>query len=561
MVFCSRSSLAALTLLGASACSSESGTPSSSSVASARPDGPVWFEDATSASGLDFVHASGKGDRYLYPEIVCGGGALFDADGDGDLDLYLVQSDGVEKPRDERRGNVLYRNDGNGSFERVAGSGAEDQGYGIGVATGDYDGDGDVDLYVTNLERNTLLRNDGGGRFEDVTDEAGVGEELWSSSAAFLDYDRDGDLDLFVVNYIFWSIESERVCYAAPYGATYCGPNAYEKPAPDTLYRNDGDGTFTDVSKELGIRGEVGNGLGVGVSDFDGDGWLDLFVANDGTKDHLWLNKGGGRFVERAVAFGCAADMDGSIKAGMGVAIYDLDDDADEDLLVVNLATEYDSLFLNEGTHFQDRTAKLGLTRASQAFTRFGVGFQDFDQDGWVDLYEANGRVSHGGEYEGDDPFAEENLVYRGTEGARFEPLALPGGTAEAMLATSRGAAFGDVNGDGAVDVLVVNRDGPAHLLINRAAAGNWVRLRVLDGQRDALGAEVFVTAGERRFQRRVRSSTSYCAASDPRVHLGLGALEAVEIEVRWVDGTRESFGSLAAGSEHRLVRGEGEAR
>jgi len=523
----------------------------------------VWFVEEAAARGLDFVHRSGQGERYLYPEIVCGGGALFDMDGDGDLDVYLVQSDGVLTPRAQRRGNRLYENRGDGTFVDVTdGSGADDKGYGIGVATADYDGDGDVDLYVTNLEENALLRNEGGGKFVDVTQQAGVSEPLWSSSAAFLDYDRDGDLDLFVVNYILWSLESERTCYAQPHGETYCGPLAYEKPAPDTLFRNEGDGTFTNVSNETGIRGELGNGLGVGVSDFDGDGWLDLFVANDGTKDHAWINKGGSRFVERAVALGCAADQDGRIKAGMGVALYDLDDDADEDLLVVNLTGEYDSYFQNERTHFVDRTASVGLTIASQAFTRFGVGFHDFDQDGRVDLYEANGRVAHGSTFPGDDPFVEENLVYRGTEKGRFRALSPFGGTDVPVLATSRGAAFGDVDGDGAIDVLVINRDDPVHLFMNRAATGNWTRLRVEDGARSAEGAELLVTVGERTFLRRVRSSTSYCTASDPRVHVGLGAATGIDqVVVRWTDGAREAFGPRTAGEEHVLTRGGGEPR
>jgi len=553
-----RSLLLLATALLAAACGSDE--PGSSSAGEASTEA-AWFEEVARERGLDFVHATGHGERFLYPEIVCGGGALFDMDGDGDLDAYLVQSDGVLAERGEREGNRLYRNEGEGTFVDVsAGSGADDRGYGIGVATGDYDSDGDVDLYVTNLGENALLRNEGDGHFVDVTAEAGAGEELWSTSAAFLDYDRDGDLDLWIVNYIFWSVESERTCYAQPHGETYCGPLAYETPAPDTLLRNDGDGTFTNVSLESGVRGALGNGLGIGVSDFDGDGWLDVFVANDGTKDHLWINQEGQGFAEKSVAFGCAADQDGKIKAGMGVGVIDFDDDADEDLLVVNLNTEYDSFFVNQGTFFVDRTASVGLTTTSQAYTRFGVGFFDFDQDGYADLYQANGRVSHGPEYEGDDPFAEVNLLYRREENGRFRPVEPRGGTRTPLIATSRGAAFGDVDGDGSVDVLVVNRDGPAHLLLNRAERGNWIRFRVLTGEREALGATVSVATGDRTITRRVRSATSYCAANDPRVHLGLGDAEGVTgVTVRWVDGTVETFGDFPAGSEHTLVRGAGE--
>jgi hypothetical protein len=525
------------------------------------PDGGAWFEEAALERGLVFQHATGQRERYLYPEIVCGGGALFDMDGDGDLDAYLVQSDGIERAREDRRGNALFRNDGSGFFEDVsAGSGADDQGYGMGVASGDYDADGDVDLYVTNLGENALLRNEGGGRFVDVTREAGASEPLWSTSASFLDYDRDGDLDLWIVNYIVWSVETERICYAQPHGETYCGPKAYSQPVPDTLLRNEGDGTFTNVSIELGLRDSLGNGLGIGVSDFDGDGWLDVFVANDGTKDQLWINRGGELFEDKAVLFGCAADQDGHIKAGMGVGVVDLDGDADEDLLVVNLTGEYDSLFINQRTHFVDRTASLGLTTRSQAYTRFGVGFADFDQDGILDLYEANGRVSHASSWEGDDPFAETNLLYRGGEGGRFEEVLPVGGTSEPLLGAGRAACFGDVDGDGAVDVLVVNRDGPAHLLLNRAASGGWIRLRAMEGARDALGAVVTVRAGTREVMRRVRSASSYCAANDPRVHIGLGSLDSVEeVRVRWADGGEETFGSRQAGRDWTLVRGEGQ--
>jgi len=523
----------------------------------------AWFVESARERGIDFVHRTGQRDRYLYPEIACGGGALFDMDGDGDLDAYLVQSGGVLVPPEERPGNRLFANRGDGRFEDVtSGSGAGDRGYGMGAATGDYDGDADVDLYVTNLEENALLRNDGRGRFEDVTLAAGASEPLWSSSAAFFDPDRDGDLDLYVVNYIFWSVESERTCYAQPFGETYCGPAAYDSPAPDTLLRNEGDGTFVDVSVEAGLKKSFGNGLGVGVSDFDGDGWLDVFVANDGNKDQLWINRGELRFVDKGVAFGCAADQDGQLKAGMGVGVIDVDDDSDEDLLVVNLGGELDSFFRNDRTHFVDQTASIGLTLASRAFTRFGVGFQDFDQDGYVDLYQANGRVSHGAEVSGPDPFAESNLLYRGGAGARFEEVLPRGGVARPLIATSRAAIFGDVDGDGAVDVLVVNRDGPAHLLLNRTAPrGNWIALRVLTaGGRDALGAEVRIRVRGRTVTRRVRSAYSYCAANDPRVHVGLGDAGAVEdVTVRWVDGHVESFGPRDAGRVWELSRGAGQ--
>ena len=287
-------------------------------------------------------------------------------------------------------------------------------------------------------------------------------------------------------------------------------------------------------------------------------------IGVNGGSHQLWINRGNGRFVDKGVSFGVAADQNGQLKAGMGVAILDVDDDADEDLLVVNLTGERDSFFLNQGTHFVDRTAALGLAAQSQAYTRFGVGFADFDNDGQADLYQANGRVSHGPESGAEDPFAELNLLYRGAPGGRFTQVLPTGGSSRPLVATSRGAAFGDVDGDGGVDVLVVNRDGPVHLLRNRVAdRGHWIRFEARESSgRDALGATLSVRVGERTLTRRVRSAYSYCTASEPVVHLGLGAVREVDdVSVRWVDGRTESFGPRQADRVWRLVRGAGEER
>jgi enediyne biosynthesis protein E4 len=565
-----RARLAALTLLALALPGCGEDAPAPAAVPAADAAGVPWFQEEAAARGLVFQQRSGHAGRFLYPEIMCGGAALFDMEQDGDLDAFLVQAGGVVTPSAERPPDQLFENDGSGRFRDVTdGSGAGDRGYGMGVTTGDADGDGDTDLYVTNLEENALLANDGHGRFQDVTLAAGAGQRRWSTSAAFFDAERDGDLDLFVVNYIAWTLESERVCYAAPHGEGYCGPHAYASPVPSTFFRNEGDGRFVDRSSEAGMLVAFGNGLGVGILDQNDDGWLDVFVANDGTRNQLWINVKDGTFADRALALGCAVDQDGQVKAGMGVGVADLDDDGDEDLLVVNLTNESDSLFLNQQDFFADRTALVGLTRLSQRFTRFGAGFQDFDADGWLDLFQANGRVSNGPESEGPDPFAEPNLLYRGRpgEGAvplRFEEVLPRGGTRPALVATSRAAAFGDVDGDGGVDVLVVNKDGPAHLLMNRVPErGQWIRLRVVgEHGGDALGARVSLRLGERVLTRRVRTDTSYCAANDPRVHVGLGTAQSVEeVTVRWLDGREESYGPFAAGRDWTLVRGQGRAR
>lgn len=568
------------------------------------------FVECAEERGLRFTWRSGHADRFLNPEIVGGGVALIDCDGDGDLDVFFVQGGDLSTsegaPRD-RRGtdggpareprraadglplgaDRLFRNDGTAHFADVTiEAGLGDGRYGMGAATGDYDNDGDVDLYVTNLGRNTLLRNDG-GRFADVTDAAGVGDPAWSTGAAFLDFDADGDLDLYVANYMHWSPAIERDCKAAWDEPDYCGPSAYRAPAADTLYRNRGDGTFEDATAELGIDTALGNGLGVTFGDFDGDGRCEIFVANDAMMNHLWVPfvipsaegatgraaPGTMRFRDVALARGVATDEAGQVKAGMGVGNADVDGDGDLDLLVVNLQRETDSLFRNDGAYFVDRTAATRLSGLSRAFTRFGTGFLDVDNDGRLDLYEANGRVQmHERSRGAADPYAEPNLLYRGVGGLAtagapprtpsiFAEWLPRGGTSPMLVHTSRGAAFGDLDNDGGIDIVVVNRDAPAYLLLNAVRErGHWLLLRVLDEHgRDALGATVTVRLGDLRIRRDVLSAYSYCAANDPRVHVGLGDREAVDgVDVRWVDGTVEAFPAPPIDRVTTLSRGGG---
>jgi hypothetical protein len=347
-----------------------------STASSAASDERPWFEERARVSGVSFDHKSGHHGSYLMPEIMCGGAALFDMDSDGDLDLYLIQAGySLDQPASDMRSvptNRLFRNRGDGHFEDVTdGSGADVRGYGMGVTSGDYDNDGDADLYVTNLGRNILLQNDGSGRFTDVTGGAGVGDQNWGTSAAFVDVDHDGDLDLYVCNYLDWTPEREMWC-SMPGGQDYCSPKNYQAAMPDVLYRNNGDGTFTDVSKTAGMHTAFGNGLGVVCGDYDNDGRVDIFVANDGMPNQLWINRGDGTFQDMALERGCAVDMQGIRKAGMGVAAADFDDDADLDVLVCNMNAETDSLFCNEGSYFRDGTSEVGLASVSKVFTRFG---------------------------------------------------------------------------------------------------------------------------------------------------------------------------------------------
>lgn len=518
----------------------------------------VWFEEVSSARGLDFQHVSGHREAHAMPEIMGGGVALFDLEGDGDLDVYLVQSG--DWRGSNPHGNALFVNDGLGNFASSPGGDAEDLGYGMGVAAGDVDGDGRTDLYVTNVGPDLLLLNDGAGSLSNRTAERGLGHSGWGASAALFDADRDGDLDLYVTTYLDWRPEAEIPCYNSMSGPDYCSPRSYDAPAVDVFYRNSGAGAFLDETEASGIGQLAGTGLGVACADFDGDGYEDVFVANDGMADRLWHNGGAGRFEDVAAIAGCATDENGLFKAGMGVTVADVDGDLDLDLLVCNLSRESDSFYVNEEGSFRDRTARGGLAIESRPFTRFGMGWVDFDQDGTLDLYQVNGRVMRHSRAYSEDPYAEPNLLQRGVSPGRFAPVSTSDGTAEPQVWTSRGAAFGDLDGDGGVDVVVVNRDGPARLYRNTAARGHWVRVRLVDPKgADALGATLFLEVGERRVRADSRSAYSYLSSSDPAVHVGLGsATEASSVRVRWIDGFEETFADLAADRTHTLQRGAG---
>ena len=534
-----------------------------------------WFSEEAAARGIDFVHHSGYDGRPMMPEMMGGGVALADVDGDTDLDLYLVQSGRVDQTLSPAQSaNRLYLNRGDGYFDPVQDAGdAGDQGYGMGVAAGDYDNDGDVDLYVTNLGANVLLQNNGDGLFTDVTESAGVGDISWSTAATFLDLDADGDLDLFVVNYLHWSKNIEQECYGRAFFVTYCGPTVYEAPAMDRLYRNNGDGTFTNVTKDAGMNVAFGNGLGAVGADFNNDGLTDIFVANDTLVNQLWINQGHLRFQESCFEWSCAMDSNGVAKAGMGVASADVDDDGDSDLLVVNLVRQSDSFFRNEGTYFFDATGRVGIGPVSMRHTRFGVTFADFDNDGRLDLYEVNGRVEMQEPAEGDG-FAEPNALLQGStsaEGVSFAEVKPQGGTSPTLVHTSRGLAVGDVDDDGGLDLVITNRDAAPYLLLNTVAEnvaasrpgdGNWIRFKVVAGVRDAYGATVTADIGSKRISRDVQPSASYLASSDPRVHFGLATeAQAKDLRVRWPGGDVEAFGDFIAGATHELRKGHGTSK
>lgn len=562
---------------GAAAGASPAASTPAPGAASSGPSGPAehppWFRDALAESGVDFVHQCGHQKEFLLPEAIGGGVALLDMDLDGDLDLYLVQSGRLEADRAasdlDQPGNRLYRNRGNGTFDDVtAASGAGDRGYGIGVTTGDYDADGDLDLYVSNVGPDVLLRNDGGGRFTDVTAALGLDADGFGASCAFVDVDDDGALDLWVVEYQDgWSVETNAECTNLSGGKDYCSPRWIDRPVADRLFRNRGDGTFVDVSESAGIAAARGNGLGIVCGDFDDDGRVDVFVANDMLSDFLWMNQGDGTFAEEGMMRGCSLDHSGTAKAGMGAIADDVDHDGDLDVMVCNIVRQTDSFFLNEGGMFHDATGTSGFASGTRAYTRWGMAWMDFDHDGALDFYQANGRVNREAQVFGEDPYAEPNTVLRGSlDPLRFQPLQPAGGTAEPLYGSSRGAAFGDINGDGAVDVVVANRDAAPHILVNVVPErGHWLLLRVIDEHgRDAIGARVEVVADGRTRTREVRTAFSYCSANDPRVHVGLGASTRVDrVRVRWVGptgGAWEAFDPPTIDTVATLRRGEGRA-
>jgi hypothetical protein len=538
--------------------------------ASGAPRAP-WFEDVTERAGVDFVYEAGAHGQFLLPEIMGGGAALFDYDGDGDLDLYLTNgNDAASAARPEAVArDRLYRQGKDGRFEDVTvKAGVGDTGYGMGVAVGDYDNDGDLDLYVTNYGRDLLYRNGGDGTFEDVTARAGVAVAGWSSSAAFFDYDRDGFLDLFVARYVEY--DPKKSCTDAAGRPDYCSPKMFPTQS-DVLLHNDGDGTFTDVSAASGIVRGSGAGLGVTLIDADDDGWPDMFVANDGSANQLWLNQRDGTFRDGALLLGVAYNLHGAAEAGMGVVAADLDSDLRPDLFITHLGNETNTFYRNLGgkNGFEDRSGASGLATAH--LTGFGTAALDVELDGDLDLVIANGRVTRG-KARGDtsvgppwDAFAEPNLLYLNRGSAAFVKETEAGRAFTTPLEVSRAAAIGDIDSDGDVDIVVANIGSRARLYANRAdRAGHWLGVRAVDPRyrRDAVGAEITVVpVGGSRRRGWVNPGCGYLGSNDPRVHFGLGQAASIEsVMVEWPDGSTESFTVPGIDRYVTLVRGTGKA-
>jgi hypothetical protein len=558
------------------------GSTSSSTSAPAKPDVP-WFEERAAASGIDFVHFNGMSGEYYYPEIMAPGVGLIDYDNDGDLDVYLVQSqmlgkktikDALSPPKGPLK-DRLYRNDltvaGDGSrklhFTDVTDQAAIDiETYGMGLAAADVDNDGFVDIYRTGLTESVLLHNNGNGTFTDVTAKSGVGNKGgWGVSASFVDIDRDGWLDLFVGNYLLYTIEGDIDCLSVTGQHDYCPPNSY-RPQPSKLYRNRGDGTFVDVTRTALEGGAYGPALGVSTADFNNDGWIDIYVGNDGMPNQLWMNEKNGRFKDMAFLNGAAVNGQGNSEASMGIDAGDFDNDGDEDIFITNWLAQMNILYLNTGNGvFEDRKGPSGLGPPSLAKTGFGTAWFDFDNDSWLDLITLNGSVSMiEAQARAKDPFPLKmlNQLYRNLGDGRFEDVSANAGELFKLLDVSRGAAFGDIDNDGDEDVLVGTANGPTRLLINNIGnKKHWLGLRLVGvGGRDMIGARVSIPqSGGPTLWRRARSDGSYASANDPRVLVGLGDASApVTVRVQWPDGKTEEWANQAIDRWVTLKQGSG---
>ena len=529
------------------------------------------FREVAEQAGLKFRHYNGMTGKFYLPEITGSGAAFFDFDNDGDLDVYLVQGTVLEpgtKPEStlfpwrgtEPPQGKLFRNDlsagknARQSFTDVTKqSGIVANGYGMGATVGDINNDGLPDLYLTNLGSNQMYLNKGDGRFADVTKESGTDDPRWSTSASFFDYDRDGWLDLMLVNYADFSVTNSPNCFAATTARDYCTPRVFRAPG-NRLLHNKGKGVFEDVTVKAGVDKEFGHGLGIVTADFNDDDWIDIYVANDGDQNQLWINQKNGTFINEALLAGAAVNRNGQTEAGMGVDAGDFDGNGTEDIFVTHLMDETNTLYVNFGGKvlFEDRTRESGLGMPGRRFTGFGTLFFDYDNDGWLDLFVANGAVQLLPDLvRKKDPFplGQPDQLFRNTGKGSFVEVIDEAGPAFQLLEAGRGAVFGDVDNDGDTDVLVTNNNGPVRLFINEVGNRNhWLGLRLVGkGGRDMLGATVeIVVAKDRVLRRRVRTDGSYLAGNDPRVLVGLGTADRVQaVRVRWPDGTREEFKDL----------------
>lgn len=551
-------------------------SPAPPAGAAAASPTPSPFHDAAEEVGLTFRHENGMtGQRYIL-EIMGPGSALLDYDGDGDLDVFLVQGRSLAPDADtdpQQPIHRLFRNDLKPDSDGrpvlrftdvTAEAGLALSDYGMGAAAADYDRDGHIDLYVTCFGRDRLLRNTGRGQFVDVTASAGLtAEPAWSTSASWSDFDRDGHLDLFVCQYLDWTLATHVTC-RSPWGAQgYCGPKTFP-PSRSRLYRNEGNGTFRDVSESSHINSRAGAGLSVVGADFDGDGWTDFLVANDAMPNHLWMNQHDGTFREEAALRGCAVNAEGMAEGNMGIIVADFFHAGRYDLFITHLKSEHATFYRNLGEGlFTDVTASLGLDAPTRAYTGFGTGAVDYDNDGALDIFLTNGDVQIDPEQDRAGilpPLRQPCLLFRNRGGSEPEFAVQRGYDFLDVEAIGRGAAFGDLDNDGDVDIVVNNNHGPVRLLLNDVGQDrHWLGLRIVDGpaggEFDVVGATVqLARPGQPVAHRRCATDGSYLSSSDPRIVFGLGDSPATgTVRVRWPDGDEEEWENLAAGQYHLL--------
>ena len=544
------------------------------------PASGAWFQDVSAAAGLEFVHDAGPlpSDRFFMPQIMGSGAALFDYDNDGRLDIYLLHNAGPHSDSTNR----LFHQEADGTFsDRSAGSGLDVAGYGMGVAVGDVNNDGWPEVLVTEYGRTRLFLNRSDGTFTDVTTEAGVYDPLWGSGASFFDYDRDGWLDLVIVNYLQYDPTKE--CPDRTGRLDYCGPSSFAGTIT-MLYRNLGrevDASrpairFEDVTTKSGLDQRTGPGLGVVCADFNGDHWPDIFIADDGQPNRLWINQRDGTFKEEALLRGIALNSVGRAEANMGIALGDVRGKGLLDVFVTHLTGETHTLWVQDPPGvFQDRTAESGLASSAWRGTGFGTAFADFDNDGALDLAVVNGRVRHEAllpekieAARGLGPFwsqyAERNQLFLNDGNGRFQDVSEQNPSFCGGPGVCRALAWGDIDNDGGMDLLVTTVAGPARLHRNIAAKrGHWLLVRALDTRlnRDAYGAQITIRAGDRKVVRWINAGGSYLSSNDPRAHFGLGAATEIDgIDVIWPDGSAESFAAVSADQLLVLRKGDGRA-
>ena len=522
-------------------------------LAAAVPSGTdVHFTDVTANSGIHFTHNAGKAGKKYLPETMGAGCAFFDADGDGWLDILLVNSKDWT-PRGRKSHAALYRNNHNGTFTDItAGSGLDIEIYGLGVSVADYDNDGRDDVYITALDGDHLFHNEGNGKFRDVTQSSGIRNVAFAASAAWFDYDRDGKPDLFVANYVQWSAKGDLWCSLDGATKSYCTPESYKGNSPK-LFHNLGNGKFEDVTQKAGLADPSSKSLGVAVLDYNNDGWPDLFVANDTQPNKLYRNNKNGAFTEEAVSAGVAFGEDGVARGAMGVDVGDYDRSGRQHLLVGNFSNQMLGLYHNEGNSlFVDEAPRSTVGRASLLSLAFGVFFFDYDLDGWPDIFAANGHIDEEiGRVQPKIQYKQPPLLFRNLGKGKFEDVSKSAGPDLIRPVVARGAAYGDFDHDGDLDILISTNNGPAYLFRNDGGNRNhWLHLKLtgVQSNRSALGAVVTVESAGGKQTQMVHSGSSYCSASDLALTFGLGKDDvAKSIDIRWPSGQRDHIDNVKA--------------